>query len=125
MIVRKSDRRVVGGHQRLGAARALGHSMVPVIYVEGSDQQIQALNLALNKIHGEWDEAKLADVLAELADVDSLQEALAGFDTDLTELAGFSTAEVLASLEASLKGVAPSEAASSGVGPPRLRSLVL
>ena len=99
--------------------------MVPVIYVEGSDQQIQALNLALNKIHGEWDEAKLADVLAELADVDSLQEALAGFDTDLTELAGFSTAEVLASLEASLKGVAPSEAASSGVGPPRLRSPVL
>ena len=102
VIARGSDRLVIGGHQRIEAARQLGWTEVPVIWWEGSDQDARALNLALNKIQGSWDEAKLADVLAELAGVESLQEALRGFDTTETALAGFDEREVLAALEAKL-----------------------
>ena len=82
---------------------------MPVIWWEGSDQDARALNLALNKIQGSWDEAKLADVLAELAGVESLQEALRGFDTTETALAGFDEREVLAALEAKLGDGPPAE----------------
>ena len=100
---------MIGGHQRIEAARQLGWTEVPVIWWEGSDQDARALNLALNKIQGSWDEAKLADVLAELAGVESLQEALRGFDTTETALAGFDEREVLAALEAKLGDGPPAE----------------
>ena len=109
VIARGSDRLVIGGHQRIEAARQLGWTEVPVIWWEGSDQDARALNLALNKIQGSWDEAKLADVLAELAGVESLQEALRGFDTTETALAGFDEREVLAALEAKLGDGPPAE----------------
>ena len=109
VIARGSDRLVIGGHQRIEAARQLGWTEVPVIWWEGSDQDARAFNLALNKIQGSWDEAKLADVLAELAGVESLQEALRGFDTTETALAGFDEREVLAALEAKLGDGPPAE----------------
>ena len=102
VVARRSDGLVIGGHQRIEAARELGWEAVPVAWWEGSDQDARVLNLALNRIHGDWDDAKLADVLAELAGVDSLQEALRGFDTTQTALAGFDEREVLAVLEAKL-----------------------
>ena len=99
IVARRSDQLVIGGHQRLQAAIAEGWSEVPVIWWEGSDKQARALNLALNKISGQWDEAKLATVLSELADVESLSDALLGFETTWTSLAGFDTREVLAALD--------------------------
>ncbi len=47
---------MVGGHQRLLAARKLGLATVPVVYVDLSPEQARLLNLALNKISGSWDE---------------------------------------------------------------------
>lgn len=102
IVARWGEGTAIGGNQRLVAAKRLGWSEVPVVWVEVSDTEAQALNLALNKIDGEWDEAKLGAVLAELADVDSLSGALTGFDPKLTELAGFTTREVLAAIEAHL-----------------------
>jgi DNA modification methylase len=99
VLVRRSDRLVIGGHQRIEAARRLGHQQVPVVWWEGSDKDARALNLALNRIGGDWNEERLSSVLAELAGVESLREALLGFDSTLTGLAGFDAREVLASLE--------------------------
>ena len=109
VVARRSDGLVIGGHQRIEAARELGWEAVPVAWWEGSDQDARVLNLALNRIHGDWDDAKLADVLAELAGVESLQEALRGFDTTETALAGFDEREVLAALEAKLGDGPPAE----------------
>jgi DNA modification methylase len=95
LLVRRSDGTVVAGNQRLKAARHLGLESLPVTFWEGSDQELRTLSLALNKIHGHFDEAVLARTLAELADVESLHEALRGFDTELTSLAGFDEKEVL------------------------------
>jgi ParB/RepB/Spo0J family partition protein len=60
VLARHEDKIVIGGHQRLLAARRLGMKTVPVIFLEVSDEQAKLLNLALNKISGEWDEQLLA-----------------------------------------------------------------
>ena len=81
IVVRKADHTVIGGHQRLEAARALGLKTVPVVYVDVSVAQAQALNLALNRISGEWDLPKLGELLEELRNLPDLDETLSGFDT--------------------------------------------
>ena len=57
---------IVGGHQRVRAAQELGHRAVPVVYVDLPPDDEKLLNLALNKIGGEFDLPKLAEILREL-----------------------------------------------------------
>ena len=66
VLVRREDGTVVGGHQRLVAARRLGLKAVPVTYLDISIEQARLLNLALNRISGSWDEQLLARLLADL-----------------------------------------------------------
>lgn len=60
------DGTIVGGHQRVKAAQALGMGMIPCVRVDLDRDAERALNLALNRISGEWDEAALAEVLRSL-----------------------------------------------------------
>src|SRR5712672_896833 len=66
---------IVGGHQRVRAARELGLKTVPVVYVDLQPDDEKLLNLALNKISGEFDLQKLAAILRDLrgaqADLDA------------------------------------------------------
>ena len=80
LVVRKQDHSVIGGHQRLEAAKALGMKKVPVVYVDITEVQAKALNLALNRIQGEWDLPKLGELLDELRTLPDLDETLSGFD---------------------------------------------
>ncbi len=80
LVVRRQDDTVIGGHQRLAAVKARGMARVPVVYVDVSEAQAKALNLALNKIQGEWDLPKLGELLEELRDLPDLDETLSGFD---------------------------------------------
>jgi hypothetical protein len=82
VVNRRSDR-IVGGHQRVKAALAEGIHELPVVYVDLDEPSERQLNLALNRIHGEWDMEKLEEVLREL-------ETL-GADLDLT---GFTQLEI-------------------------------
>jgi len=82
VLARREDRVVIGGHQRLVAARKLGLKTVPVIYVDLSVEQSRLLNVALNKISGEWDEDLLARLLAELKPVEDIDLSLTGFSED-------------------------------------------
>ena len=82
VIARRGDATVIGGHQRLLAARRLGLSAVPVIWLDLSAEQARLLGLALNKISGSWDDALLARLLAELQSVPDLDLSLSGFDED-------------------------------------------
>jgi ParB-like chromosome segregation protein Spo0J len=54
VLARREDNFVVGGHQRLLAARRLGYRTVPVTLLDITLEQARVLNLALNKISGEW-----------------------------------------------------------------------
>jgi len=80
IVVRRSDGLVIGGHQRLEAAKALGMKTVPVVYVEVSEAEAHTLNLALNRISGQWDLPKLGALLDELQSLPDLDVALTGFD---------------------------------------------
>lgn len=80
--------RLVGGHQRFKIIRDhLKRKKVPVVEVNLSDDDERALNVALNKIGGRFDEDKLGEVLLGLRD--------SGYDTTLT---GFDDAELKALL---------------------------
>ncbi|GMC13186.1 adenine methyltransferase [Enterococcus faecalis] len=71
---------LVGGHQRVAVAKELGlFNEIEVSVVDLSLDKEKALNVALNKISGRWDEEKLSILLNELDD-----EAvnLTGFDTE-------------------------------------------
>ena len=80
IIARASDRTVIGGHQRLLAARRLGLKTVPVIYLDVSKEKAQLLNVALNKISGDFDQELLARLLADLAATPDLDLTLSGFE---------------------------------------------
>jgi DNA modification methylase len=82
VLARKEDGVVIGGHQRLLAARRLGLTTVPVTYLDISIEQARLLNLALNKISGSWDDALLARLLADLQASPNIDLSLSGFGED-------------------------------------------
>ncbi len=82
IIARREDSTVIGGHQRLVAARRLGLEAVPVIYVDLSPEQAKLLNLALNRISGHWDQELLARLLSDLQEAPDIDIGLSGFDED-------------------------------------------
>jgi site-specific DNA-methyltransferase (adenine-specific) len=84
-LVVNADMTIIGGHQRLTVAMDLGYTEVPCAVVDVDKTREKALNIALNKITGQWDEEMLA---ALLKDLDTVQ-----FNTDLT---GFEKDEIAA-----------------------------
>lgn len=90
---------VIGGHQRLEVLREIDDNqtltLIPLgdiglvireteLTIKDKTQQ-KALNLALNKINGDWDYSKLDEVLEELVDT-HLDMDLTGFeDYEITE----------------------------------------
>ena len=87
IVVNRRSGHIVGGHQRVKAALAEGIDELPVYYVDLDDPSEKQLNLALNRIHGEWDEEMLERLLVELR--------TSGADLELT---GFTDDEIAALL---------------------------
>ncbi len=78
---------LVGGHQRFKILREQGAAEVDVSVVDLPEEQEKALNIALNKLDGEWDDAKLAALLDELTTLNEFDIELTGFDLpDANEL---------------------------------------
>ena len=88
-IIINADGTVIGGHQRLFVLRDLGYSEADVAVVDLSKADEKALNIALNKISGEWDEEKLAAIFADLG-ADGYDLSLTGYTDD--EIANISAA---------------------------------
>lgn len=85
-IIINEDGTIIGEHQRCAVLKDLGWKEVDVVVVSLDKQREKALNIALNKITGEWDELKLKDLLMDL-DLGDYDISLTGFEsTDLTEL---------------------------------------
>ncbi|OFV69196.1 site-specific DNA-methyltransferase [Acetobacterium wieringae] len=74
---------IVGGHQRFKVLTQLGEKEVDCVVVDMDDEKEKALNVALNKVSGDWDMPLLTDLLKDLDD--------SGFDLSLT---GFDMAEI-------------------------------
>ena len=69
-IIVNADMTVIGGHQRLKVLEDLDYKEIECIVVDLDKNKEKALNIALNKITGEWDNQKLEDLLAELKEAD-------------------------------------------------------
>lgn len=66
-IIVNYDMTVIGGHQRLTVLKDLGYKEVQCVVVEIKDEtKVKALNIALNKITGVWNEQLLADLISDL-----------------------------------------------------------
>lgn len=86
VIWNQRTERVVGGHQRLKVLEELGYESVDCVIVDLDEPDEKALNVALNKISGDWDKDKLADLMMDLESLD-YDLALTGFDLpELDEL---------------------------------------
>lgn len=83
VIWNKRTGRVVGGHQRLAVLKDLGWEKVPCEVVDLDETDEKVLNVALNRIKGDWD-------------VEKLKEVLAGIDYEEAMLSGFSADEIAA-----------------------------
>lgn len=83
IIWNEQTKTVVGGHQRLTVLKDMGVTEVDVVVVSFDRTKEMALNVALNKISGEWDDAKLQALFQDLEGE--------GFDTSLT---GFDAVEI-------------------------------
>lgn len=82
-VVINSDMTVIGGHQGLTVLEDLGYKKIECSVQNLDKTHEKALNLALNKINGIWDNEKLEKILAELKELE--------FDMDIT---GFSAEEL-------------------------------
>nr|DAW01756.1 MAG TPA: adenine specific DNA methyltransferase [Caudoviricetes sp.] len=83
-IIVNYDMTVIGGHQRLTVLKDLGYTEVQCVEVHIEDEnKVKALNIALNKITGAWNEQLLADLIVDLQS--------ANFNTDFT---GFEAPEI-------------------------------
>ena len=72
---------VVGGLQRLAVLKSMGYESVPCSVVDLDEKEEKLLNIALNKIKGQWD-------------YDKLEEILSGFDYEVATASGFSAEEI-------------------------------
>ncbi|CBR26898.1 hypothetical protein [Streptococcus phage phi-SsUD.1] len=82
-IIVNKDLTVIGGHQRLTVLKDLDYETAKCVIVDLSKEDEKALNIALNKITGQWDDQLLADLLLDLQEAD--------FNLDLT---GFEPPEI-------------------------------
>jgi len=80
VIWNKRTNHIVGGNQRLAVLEDKGIDEIDVVEVDMSLNKEKSLNVALNKIGGDWDEEKLALLFNELKEDDL--DLLTGFDED-------------------------------------------
>lgn len=114
-IIINSDNTIIGGHQRATVLKDLGYEEIDAVIVDMDKTKEKALNIALNKISGEWDLDKLAEVMAELEK--ELDATITGFDEEqiqglinqINEIADLDIAEDDFNEEAALEEIAEPE----------------
>jgi ParB-like chromosome segregation protein Spo0J len=86
VVVNRATMTCEAGHGRLAAARALGLTEVPVLFVDDDDETAAAFAIADNRQSelSWWDEDKLAEILTDISrDSDSLLDAIGYSTSDL------------------------------------------
>lgn len=79
VIWNKKTGHIVGGHQRFKVLKEQGATEVDCVVLDMDESEEKALNIALNKVSGDWDMPKLAELLEDL-DKSMFDVSLTGFD---------------------------------------------
>ena len=77
-IIINKDGTIIGGHQRTQVLLDMGAETADCVVVDLDPDKEKALNIALNKITGSWDEAKLAELIGSL-DLDGYDLTKTGY----------------------------------------------
>lgn len=86
IIARREDGMILGGHQRVVAAKALAMDSIPVVYLDGVDNaRMKVLNLGLNRISGDWNHNLLMGVLDDIIGEGTYELDLTGFAPDFLD----------------------------------------
>jgi len=80
LVWNKRTGNIVGGSQRFKIILAQGAKEAQVCVVDLSIEKEKALNIALNKISGDWNEDKLKMLLDELSEIPDFDVELTGFE---------------------------------------------
>ena len=80
LVWNKRTRNLVGGHQRFKVILAQGAKEAQVSVVDLPLEKEKALNIALNKISGDWDKTKLAELIDELVKTPQIDIESFGFE---------------------------------------------
>lgn len=80
-IIVNKDGTIIGGHQRYKILLQMGETETDVSVLDLDKDREKALNVALNKTGGDWDDEKLKELLGEI-DLSGLDATLTGFDED-------------------------------------------
>lgn len=78
-IIVNKDMTIIGGHQRFNVIKELDYKEIDCVVLDISKEDEKALNIALNKISGSWDDEKIKALLKDLKDSD-FEMSLTGFD---------------------------------------------
>ncbi len=86
IIYNKRTGKIVGGHQRFKILKEIlaPEELVDVVIVDLDENEEKTLNVALNRIGGEWDDNKLSELLKNIHDNEE----------DLLEFTGFNDKEI-------------------------------
>jgi len=80
IVWNKRTGNVISGHQRLKVLQQIGTTEIEVIEVDLDEVQEKALNLAMNKIGGEWDDKLLPELLLKISQENEEMLKYTGFD---------------------------------------------
>jgi len=87
LVWNQRSKTLISGHQRLKILKEQGIKEVDVSVVDLPLEKEKALNIALNKIEGRWDEEKLSNLLSELSEMPNFDVGLTGFEApEISEL---------------------------------------
>jgi ParB-like chromosome segregation protein Spo0J len=84
IVWNKRTGNIVGGHQRYKVLLDMGMSEIDCVVVDLDEEKEKALNIALNKISGDWNTTLLKDLLREI-DNSSIDITITGFDEEEIE----------------------------------------
>ena len=84
LVIINKDNTIISGNQRTQVLMDMGYKKIKVVQIDIDKTKEKALNIALNKITGEWDYAMLGDLLLDL-DSQNYDLEITGFDIDEIE----------------------------------------
>lgn len=68
LVINEATGNLVSGHQRLNVLKQLGVTETEVVFIDVDEDKEKLLNVALNKIDGEWDYEKLEELFSEFSE---------------------------------------------------------
>src|SRR3990172_4876103 len=79
VVVNRRTGHIVSGHQRMEAARAAGRESFRAVVLDVDEDEEKLINLAMNRIRGEWEPLALGELLLSLDELPAVDLSLTGF----------------------------------------------